>query len=447
VDTASYSNIRRVLSQGQLPPADAVRIEELLNYFTYNYPPDEGTFAVTTEVATCPWDEQHRLLRIGIKGKDIPASERPQLSLVFLIDVSGSMGDANKLPLVISGMKLLVQKLRPDDRVAIVTYAGESRLALASTPVSEKETILGAIEALRAGGSTNGEGGIKKAYQVARDNFIKEGANRVILCTDGDFNVGNTGEESLAAMVQRQARSGVFLNVYGFGMGNYKDSRLVQLADRGNGIYGYIDSYAEAQKIFSKQTLGTLVTIAKDVKIQVDFNPAKVGAYRLVGYEKRLLNKEDFKDDKKDAGEIGSGHSVTALYEIAPPGAAIGNRVEPSKYTKAVKAVKEIFSGDADSNELGTVRIRYKQPQENESTQFNVAVSDRVLDYRKASVDFKFAAAVAAFGMTLKDSLDRGDADLSLALQLAKMGKGEDPDNYRAEFIRLIETAKELKRD
>jgi Ca-activated chloride channel family protein len=447
VDTASYSNIRRFLANGQLPPPDAVRIEELLNYFTYDYPQPEGRqpFSVTTEIASCPWDSTHKLLRIGIKGREISDEERPRLSLVFLIDVSGSMDQPNKLPLVISGMKLLLQKLRPDDRVAIVTYAGESKLALKSTPVAEKDLIMSIIDSLRAGGSTNGEGGIRTAYRVARDNFIDNGANRVILCTDGDFNVGNTGEESLAAMVQRQAKSGVFLNVYGFGMGNYKDSRLVQLADQGNGVYGYLDSYAEAQKIFSKQITGTLITIAKDVKIQMDFNPAKVGAYRLIGYEKRLLNKEDFKDDKKDAGEIGSGHTVTALYEIVPPGVAVSDRVDASKYTKQSETAKPALSAAANSEELGTVRLRYKLPKEDSSTPFNVAVSDRNLDYRKASVDFKLAAACAAFGMTLKDSPDRGDADLALALQLAKMGKGEDKDNYRAEFIRLIETAKELK--
>ena len=447
VDTASYSNVRRFLANGQLPPPDAVRIEELLNYFTYDYPQPDGKepFSVTTELAGCPWDANHQLLRIGIKGKEISDKERPRLSLVFLIDVSGSMESDNKLPLVISGLNLLLKKLRPDDRVAIVTYAGNERLALPSTPVREREKIEAVINSLTAAGSTNGEGGIKKAYQVARENFIEKGANRVILCTDGDFNVGNTGEESLAAMVQRQAKSGVFLNVYGFGMGNYKDSRLVQLADQGNGVYGYIDSYAEAQKIFSKQILGTLITIAKDVKIQVDFNPAKVGAYRLIGYEKRMLAKEDFKDDKKDAGEIGSGHTVTALYEVVPPGAAISGRVDPSKYTKTPELAKPALSDAANSEELATVRLRYKLPKENESKPFNVTVSDRELDYKKASVDFKLAAAVAAFGMTLKDSPERGDADLALALQLAKMGKGEDKDNYRAEFIRLVETAKELQ--
>ncbi|MDR1146957.1 MAG: von Willebrand factor type A domain-containing protein [Verrucomicrobiales bacterium] len=443
VDTASYSNLRRFLSRGQLPPADAVRLEELLNYFTYNYPPpaDDHPFSVSAELARCPWNPGHQLLRIGIQGQTLADRQRPAVSLVFLVDVSGSMSDDNKLPLVIKGLKLLVGKLRPTDRVAIVTYAGESRLALPSTPAADRETILSAIDGLRAAGSTNGEGGIRQAYQVARDNFIANGQNRVILCTDGDFNVGDTGEESLSAMVQRQAKSGVFLNIYGFGMGNYKDRRLVQLADHGNGVYGYIDSYPEAQKIFSKQLLGTLVTIAKDVKIQMDFNPARVGSYRLLGYEKRALANADFKDDRKDAGEIGSGHTVTALYELIPAGAdADAQRVEPSKYLKAVETVKTLLTGSA---ELGTIRLRYKLPQADTSTPFDVTVSDRAGDWQTASVDFKFAAAIALFADALKNPPAAGD--LSLALQLARDGKGADTDGYRAEFIRLIETARELK--
>ncbi|OHB65807.1 MAG: hypothetical protein A2V70_07175 [Planctomycetes bacterium RBG_13_63_9] len=442
VDTASYANVRRFLGDGRLPPKGAVRIEELVNYFTYDYPPPDGDvpFSVDVEVATCPWNSEHRLARIGLKGRVLEEQERPAANLVFLLDVSGSMDSPNKLPLLKSAMRMLVQNLSQRDRVAIAVYAGAAGLVLPSTSCENKQAILAALDELQAGGSTAGGEGIELAYAVAEEHRIAEHANRVILCTDGDFNVGITDQSELTRMIEEKARGGVFLTVLGFGMGNYKDSTLEKLADKGNGNYGYIDTIHEARKLLVEQLAGTLVTIAKDVKIQIDFNPARVGAYRLIGYENRLLRAEDFQDDTKDAGEIGAGHTVTALYELVPPGKE-GDlpQVEPSKYQQPAEP-----DPAAESDEVFTVRLRYKQPDGETSTALNVPVTDAGTELSGASPDFRFAAAVACYGMLLRDSQHKGDSTFDLALQLATAGKGDDPSGYRGEFLQLVKLAKAL---
>ena len=444
VDTASYSNIRRFLNQNALPPPDAVRIEELVNYFPYAYAPPEADgkapFAAHVEVAGCPWNAKHRLVRIGLKGKEIASQSRPPSNLVFLVDVSGSMQPDNKLPLVKRGLRMLVEQLTENDRVSIVVYAGSTGLALPPTPGSEKGTLLGAIEALGAGGSTNGAGGITRAYETAVDNFIKGGVNRVVLCTDGDFNVGVTDHGSLTRLIEEKARTGVFLSVLGFGMGNLKDTTMETLADKGNGNYAYVDSLAEARKVLVEQMTGTLVTIAKDVKIQVEFNPAVASSYRLIGYENRVLAKEDFNDDTKDAGEIGAGHTVTALYEVVPAGGeapAAGPKVDALKYQKPQPAA-------TGSGELLTLKLRYKEPDGNQSGLVEFPVTDAGGSYAKASPDYKFAAAVAAFGMILRDSPHKGTATLPAVAELAQEGLGKDENGYRAEFLGLVHKAKAL---
>jgi Ca-activated chloride channel homolog len=437
VDTASYSNVRRFLNRGQLPPKDAVRIEELLNYFRYRYagPTDDHPFAAHVEIADCPWQPAHRLVRIGLKGKEIAPAERPPCNLVFLIDVSGSMEDPNKLPLVQTALELLLAELTPNDRVAIVVYAGNSGLVLDSTSCKDKRTIRRAIERLRAGGSTNGGAGIQLAYDTATKYFIKGGVNRVILCTDGDFNVGITSGGDLTRLIQQKARTGVFLTVLGFGMGNYKDSTLEQLADLGNGNYGYIDALPEAKRLLVEQLNSTLVTIAKDVKIQVEFNPQKVGAYRLIGYENRLLRKEDFNDDKKDAGEIGSGHVVTAFYEIVPASlCAAPTGVDPLKYQNA--------GTFEPSPELLTIKLRYKQPDGDASQLMTLPVIDEGLKLREASSEFKFAAAVASFGMLLRDSEHKGSSHFDLVSSLAT--EGQDGSEYRQEFLELVASTRSI---
>jgi Ca-activated chloride channel family protein len=442
VDTASYSNTRRFLQQGTLPPKDSVRIEELVNYFTYNYSKAKGDapFSVDVEIAQCPWNGVHRLARIGLRGKDIPLDKRPPSNLVFLLDVSGSMQDVNKLPLVREGMKLLVKQLNENDRVAIAVYAGAAGLVLPPTTCDKKETIMGALDQLQAGGSTQGSAGIQLAYETAIANFIKGGTNRVILCTDGDFNVGVTNQGDLVRIIEEKAASGVFLTVLGYGMGNYKDSTLEKLADKGNGNYGYIDSLSEARKVFVEQMTGTLLTIAKDVKIQVEFNPALVAGYRLLGYENRMLSKEDFNDDKKDAGEIGSGHTVTAFYEIVPAGANIAvPGVDPLKYQ-----TKPALASAAGCGELMTVKLRYKEPEGQASKLIEVPVKDDGRSYQNASGDYKFAAAVAAFGMILRDSKNKGGATLDGVIELADEGLGGDSEGHRAEFIGLAKKAREL---
>jgi Ca-activated chloride channel family protein len=448
VDTAAYANVRRFLNNGERPPADAVRIEEMINYFPYRYQPPTGKvpFAANLEVASAPWMPEHRLVRIGLKGREVSDAARPSANLVFLLDVSGSMQSPNKLPLVKQSLRLLVDKLRADDRVAIAVYAGASGLALPSTPVSRKADILEAIDRLEAGGSTNGAMGIQLAYDIAKANFITKGVNRVILATDGDFNVGVTSEGELVRLIEEKAKSGVFLSVLGFGMGNLKDSTLESLADKGNGNYAYIDSLAEARKSLVEQAGGTLVTIAKDVKIQVEFNPAQVQAYRLIGYENRLLAKEDFNNDKVDAGEIGAGHTVTALYEVVPVGVespVASPGVDALKY-QPVAANPHSAVRTPQSSELLTVKIRYKEPTADESQLLDFPLRDNGADFEQASEDFKFAAAVASFGMLLRDSPHKGEATLVDISAWARAGIGNDAGGYRTEFLGLTERSKGL---
>jgi len=447
VDTASYANARRFLNLGQRPPQDSVRIEEFVNYFPYHYaaPKDATPFSASMEVASAPWNPEHRLVRIGLKGREIPEAERPALNLVFLLDVSGSMNEPKKLPLVKESMRVLVEKLKPTDRVAIVVYAGDSGLALPSTPISQKQEVLGAIEELSAGGSTNGAMGIQLAYDIAKANFIKDGANRVVLCTDGDFNIGVTNQGDLTRLIEEKAKSGVFLTVLGFGMSNYKDSTLEKLADKGNGNYGYVDNFAEAKKLLADQLSGTLVTIAKDVKIQVEFNPAKVKSYRLIGYENRMLKKEDFNNDKIDAGEIGAGHTVTALYEVVPvdvDSPADIPSVDPLKY-QAKGSTKSKLAKAADvSPELLTVKIRYKAPEDVLSKKLEFPLVDSGAKFANASQDFKFAAAVAGFGMMLRESTHKGTTTFDSVLGWAEDGLGEDAGGYRHEFMDLVKKAR-----
>ncbi len=501
VDTASYSNLRRFLTQGQLPPKDAVRIEEMVNYFPYRYDgPKDGDkpFAASVEVAGCPWAPSHRVVRVAIKGKEIAPKDRPASNLVFLIDVSGSMNEPNKLPLVKESLRKLVNKLDARDRVAMVVYAGNSGLVLESTVVggfSDKDAndlwhkkyepmfkvpegdgsvnyktipedraramyveevtqlkqqnggrqkILDAIDRLEAGGSTNGGAGIELAYLTAQSGFIKDGINRVILATDGDFNVGVTDQGSLTRLIEEKAKGGTFLSVLGFGMGNTKDSTMEKLADKGNGNYAYIDTAKEAQKVLVEQMSVTLVTIAKDVKIQVEFNPAKVGSYRLIGYENRILAKEDFNDDKKDAGEIGAGHTVTALYEVTPLSELTARpAVDPLKYQAKPEEARKLAS-----NELLTLKIRYKAPdaplEQGTSKLLEFPIVDEGKGYEKASEDFKFAAAVASFGMILRGSEYKGTSNYDAAIEMAMEGKGLDANGYRAELIELIKKAKAI---
>ena len=439
VDTASYSNVRRFLDSGKLPPKDAVRIEELVNYFDYDYksPRNGKPFAANFELTEAPWNPEHKLLRIGLKGREISEGKRPDGNLVFLLDVSGSMADENKLPLVKEAMGLLVDRLTESDQVAIVVYASDTRLWMPSTSGDQKQKIRSFINRLHAGGSTNGGSGIQMAYQTAKENFIKGGVNRVILATDGDFNVGVTNQGDLSRLIEEKAKSGIYLSALGFGMGNYKDSTLEMLARKGHGNYAYIDQLNEAKKVFVEQINSTLVAIAKDVKIQVEFNPRHVSAYRLLGYEDRLMAKEDFNNDAKEAGVIGAGHAVTALYELVPSGVSDSRPgVDPLKYQKPGQT-----SASADSNELVTVKIRSKEPEKDTSVLTEFTAKDSAGKFSRASQDFKFAAAVAAFGMVLRDSPYKGNANLESALEWAKEGKGIDKYGYRQEFIRLVHRA------
>ncbi|MDM9583625.1 MULTISPECIES: VWA domain-containing protein [unclassified Nostoc] len=445
VDTASYSNVRRFITQGELPPKDAVRIEELINYFTYNYPQPKGDrpFSVTTEVAAAPWNPRHKLVQVGLQGKRLESKTLPPSNLVFLIDVSGSMDDPNKLPLVQQSLKLLVNQLRPEDRVSLVVYAGNAGLVLPATPGSQKSTILAAIDRLKAGGSTAGGQGIELAYKIAKESFLKSGNNRVILATDGDFNVGVSSDGDLTRLIEQKREQGIFLTVLGFGTGNYKDGKMEQLADKGNGNYAYIDTLLEAKKVLVNDLRGTLFTIAKDVKIQVEFNPAKVQAYRLIGYENRLLQNQDFNDDKKDAGDIGAGHSVTALYEIIPTGTKSDVKlpeIDPLRYQRSGETASE-----AAGNELMQVKLRYKSPQDSTSQLITQTIQDDDLRTDQIpSTNLRFAAAVATFGMVLRDSEYKGDASYDLVMKLASQGKGEDQEGYRGEFIRLVEQSRGL---
>jgi Ca-activated chloride channel family protein len=445
VDTASYAIARRFINDGQLPPKDAVRIEEMINYFTYDYPQPKADepFSINADVASCPWEETHRLVRIGLKGREIAQDKRGPCNLVFLLDVSGSMTPPERLSPVKQAMRFLVEKLTENDRVAIVVYAGASGLALPSTTGEHKEQILSALESLQAGGSTNGAEGIQLAYKIATDNFIKGGVNRVILATDGGFNIGVTSQGELIRLIEEKAKSGVFLSVLGVGDDNLKNSTMQKLADKGNGNYAYLDSLDEARKVLVQQMNGMLVTIAKDVKVQVEFNPARVASYRLIGYEKRMLRKEDFNNEKIDAGEIGAGHTVTALYEVVPAGAAVSPSVppvDPLKYSVPPENAR------SNSNEMLTVKLRYKRPDGDKSELIERAVVDDRKQFANASADFKFAAAVAEFGMLLRDSEFKGNGTLGAVLEWAQEGKGADRNGYRAAFLELVRKAEALKR-
>ena len=444
VDTASYAKVRRyLLDEGKLPPPDAVRIEELVNYFDYDYAPPEGDapFATHVEVTAYPWQLKHRLVRIGLKGRAVPAEARPAANLVFLLDVSGSMEPDDKLPRVRRAMRMLVEQLRENDRVAIVVYAAQSGLVLPSTTGFEKDRILAALDSLQAGGGTNGGDGIRLAYDIAQKSFQKDGVNRVILCTDGNFNVGTTNNAELERLIEERAKSGVFLTVLGFGMGNHNDELMEKLADKGNGNYGYIDSEAEARKLLIEQAGGTLVTIAKDVKLQLEFNPRLVGAYRLIGYEDRLLAAEDFNNDRKDAGEIGAGHTVTALYELIPAGEPVNvPRLDGLKYQRPAALTEA-----AGANELLTLKLKYKRPDGNESLAPIVStVRDDGRPLGGASADTQFAAAVAGFGLLLRDSLYKGDLTYDAVIEIATQAVGADPRGRRAEFLQLVRKARDL---
>lgn len=445
VDTASYANVRRFLNDGQLPPPDAVRIEELVNYFKYDYPEPEGDspFSVTVEANACPWNRDHALALVGLRGRSIPMDERAPINLVFLVDVSGSMQPENKLPLLKKAMRLLVDYLGEQDRVGIVTYASNTGVALPSSTGAEKPRILYVLDALQAGGSTNGAGGIQLAYEMAARNFIRGGVNRIVLATDGDFNVGISDTDQLVRFIEDKAKSGVFLSVLGFGEGNLQDDKLEGLADKGNGNYAYIDSFAEARRVLLDDVAGTMMPIAKDVKIQIEFNPARVGAYRLIGYENRILAAQDFNDDRKDAGEIGSGHTVTALYELVPPDGVGGlSGVDPLKY-QGNQAEQQPGSRAVEvSPELMTVKLRYKQPDGNTSSKFDVPVLASAGG--SASANLKFASSVAMFGMLLRNSQFRGAATFDMALALAEEARGADKSGQRTEFASLIQTARAL---
>jgi Ca-activated chloride channel family protein len=440
VDTGAYANVRRFLNAGQLPPQDAVRVEELINYFDYQYsaPPSPATpFRVSTELASAPWKSDALLLRIGIKGFEVPAAERPPANLVFLIDVSGSMQSPDKLPLLKNAFRLLTQQLSARDRVSMVVYAGSSGVVLEPTAGDRKHTILAAIDRLEAGGSTNGAEGIERAYQLARAEHIKDGINRVVLATDGDFNVGVVNFEALIDMAERERASGVALTTLGFGTGNYNDQLLERLADAGNGNYAYIDTLSEARKVLVSEVSSTLMTIAKDVKIQVEFNPAEVLEYRLIGYENRMLAREDFNNDQVDAGEIGAGHRVTALYEIVPVGAQ--GRVDPLRYGAA-----QAKSGGG-RGELAHVKLRYKQPNADRSQLLEYPIMrSTTTTLEKASEDFRFAVAAAAFGQRLRGGKYVGSFDYDDIAALAQTGLGEDRDGYRREFISLVKLADSL---
>ena len=440
VDTASYANLRRFLLMKELPPKDAIRIEEMINYFTYDYAPPYGAdpVAIHVEVAPAPWKTEHRLVRVGLKAQKIERHSRS--NLVFLLDVSGSMDQPAKLPLVKSAMKLLVDQLGENDSLAIVVYAGSSGLVLPATSGSDKEVIVQALEQLKAGGSTNGGDGIRLAYDTATRNFIPGALNRVILATDGDFNVGVTNQGDLTRLIEEKAKSQIFLSVLGFGMGNYKDSNLEKLADRGNGNYAYVDSLKEARRVLVEQMGSTLVTIAKDVKIQIEFNPAQVTAYRLIGYENRMLEHQDFNDDNKDAGDMGAGHTVTAFFELVPRGVPIDlPGVDPLKYQQPAQR-----AGAARASELLSLKLRYKEPESQTSRLMERAVLHRARKGVIASEDFRFASAVAAFGMILRDSPYKGHATIDSALRLAEQSQGEDPGGYRREFLNLVRRARAL---
>ena len=433
VDTASYSNMRRFINSGQLPPADSIRTEEMINYFTYDYPQPTGSdpIAVSSETGTCPWQPNHKLVMLGIQGKNIAAESLPPGNLVFLIDVSGSMDQPNKLPLLKTAFKMMVKKLRPEDTVSIVVYASQTGVVLEPTSGAEREKIIQAIDNLRAGGSTAGGAGIQLAYRLAKENFRRDGNNRVILATDGDFNVGVSSEGELVRIIEEKRNDGIFLSVLGFGTGNVKDNKMEALADKGNGMYAYIDNAQEAQKVMAGQLAGTLYTIAKDVKVQVEFNPAKVKAYRLIGYENRLLDKQDFNNDQKDAGDMGAGHSVTALYEVIPADSPeTTGSVDPLAFQRS-----ELLA----SSDMLQVKVRYKEPAGSASKLLTLRVDGA--NSSESTDRFRFAAAVAEYGLLLTKSEFKGQASYRQVQELATGARGSDPEGYRGEFVRLVEVA------
>ena len=445
VDAASYSNIRRFINGGQLPPPDAVRIEEMINYFSYHLPEpkDDKPVAILTELSSAPWNPQHQLLRVSLKAKTVSTEKLPASNLVFLIDVSGSMDEPNKLPLVKSSLKMLVEQLRAQDKVAIVVYAGNAGLVLPATNGDQKNKIDSAIDNLSAGGSTAGGAGLQLAYKIAKANFKPKGNNRIILSTDGDFNVGASSDESMEQLITNERESGVAISIMGFGMGNYKDSKMETMADKGNGNYAYIDNITEAHKALVDEFGGTMFTVAKDVKLQLEFNPAKVQAYRLIGYDDRLLADADFNNDKKDAGDMGTGHNVTAFYEIIPAGLKdeFGADVDELKYQKMDKVVVPSLS-----NEVLTVKFRYKDPGTDVSKLSEAVVVDKPIAFDKTSTDFKFAASVTEVGMLLRGSEFKQKASFDQAIGIAKTAKDDDAQGYRSEFIRLAESAKLLSK-
>ena len=440
VDTASYSNVRRFIESNQLPPKDAVRIEEMINYFDYDYPEPAGEhpFSIVAEIAACPWQAQNKLVHIGLKGKGLDYDNLKPCNLVFLIDSSGSMEDRNKLPLLKKSLGLLLDNLGDSDRVAIVAYAGSAGLVLPSTPASRKDDIIDALDGLEAGGSTAGGEGIELAYRVAKQNLIKGGNNRVILATDGDFNVGVSSTSDLVRTIEEKRKDGIYLTILGFGMGNYKDGRMEQISNAGNGNYFYIDNIREAQKVFVREMRANMFTIADDVKIQIEFNPAKVSAWRLIGYENRILAKEDFDDDTKDAGELGAGHTVTALYEIVPAGAKSETPVSKSGDLRYQESRVKPAAGA--TSEIMTVKFRYKPVGQQESRLIETAVDDRGESFSASSENFRFSAAVAGFGMLLRDSKFKTDLTYEDVIEIAKGAVGEDESGDRAEFVRLVKT-------
>jgi Ca-activated chloride channel family protein len=438
VDAASYSNIRRFINNGQRPPKDAVRIEEMVNYFDYDYdqPKDDHPFAVHTEISTAPWNSKHRLIHIGLQGKKIPSDNLPASNLVFLIDVSGSMDEINKLPLVKNSLKMLVEQLRPQDHVAIVVYAGAAGLVLEPTAGDQKKTIIDALERLEAGGSTAGGAGIQLAYATAKQHFKPNGNNRVILATDGDFNVGESSNASMERLIEEKRKDGIFLTVLGYGMGNYKDSKMQILADKGNGNHAYIDNVTEARKVLVNEFGGTLFTIAKDVKLQIEFNPARVKAYRLIGYENRMLKSEDFNNDKKDAGDLGSGHTVTALYEIIP----VGVESEFFKIDELKYQTTKIDPSSYKSDELMTIKLRYKKPAEDDSKLIVHPLKDTNVALAKTSANFRWSASVAAFGMLLRESEYIKNFSYEQVVEMAQTAKGNDNEGYRSEFTNMVKS-------
>ncbi|MES2828594.1 MAG: von Willebrand factor type A domain-containing protein [Bacteroidota bacterium] len=448
VDAASYSNLRRFINNGTLPPQDAVRIEEMINYFNYEYeqPKGDDPIQISTEIASAPWNTNHKLVKIGLQGRKVPTDKLPASNLVFLIDVSGSMNAENRLPLLVSSFKMLTNQLRKEDKIAIVVYAGRAGVVLPSTPGDEKTSIKDALNKLSAGGSTAGGEGINLAYKIASESFIKGGNNRVILATDGDFNVGASSDADMETLIEQKRKSGIFLTVLGYGMGNYKDSKMEKLADKGNGNYAYIDNITEARKVLVNEFGGTLFTIAKDVKLQVEFNPARTAAYRLIGYENRLLKARNFNDDTKDAGELGAGHTVTALYEVIPVGvkSSFSGTIDDLKY-QAEKAEKTVIKGN--SKELLTVKLRYKEPAGEKSKLIEQAVIDTSIPFTRTSENFRFSASVAELGMLLRQSDFRQNSSFDQLIEIAENAKGTDKEGYRSEFIKLAKSAKLLAKE